>query len=108
MFNTTIKKSFRKALLQLSEENNLNKNDLLKVYLNETSTNMNLTKYQHQNSTLLKDCFNNLYVINDNKLELMGYINDDNELVFDELIKQKLAVPDEEEKKEEIIEPEKS
>jgi len=104
MFQKSIKKALRETLIQLSEHYNLDKTDVLKVYLNETSTNMNLTKYQYLNYTLLKDCFNNLYIINDtNKLELMGYINDNNQLVFDELIKKKLKPEEKEEKEESII-----
>ena len=92
MFQPIIKKSLRKTILKISENFNLDKTDLLKVYLNETSTNMNLTKYEYQTYTLLKDCFNNLYIINDiNKLELIGYINDNNEIIFDEIIKKKLV-----------------
>ena len=94
MFQPILKKSLRKTIVKISDTFNLDKTDMLKVYLNETATNMNLTKYEYQNYTLLKDCFNNLYIVNNNKLELMGYINNNNDIIFDEIIKKKLVVPE--------------
>lgn len=103
MFQPILKKSLRKTIIKISDTFDLDKTDMLKVYLNETATNMNLTKYEYQNYTLLKDCFNNLYIVNDNKLELMGYINNNNEIIFDEIIKKKLVKVEVEIKVESLI-----
>ena len=98
MFSVVVKQSFKMVLIEISQNQkfNLNKTKLLKIYLNENPTNMLLEKYEYQDYILLKDCFNNLYIpIKDsnnndtNKLDMIGYINDENEIVFDKLINKK-------------------
>ena len=95
MFKKSINQGLRSVILEISqnEKFKIDKNKLLEIYFNEKPTNMLLEKYQYQNYNLLKDCFNNLYVLikddnnNDtNKLDLIGYINDENEIIFDKLI----------------------
>ena len=102
MFKNSIKNGFRKTLFEISNNNKkkLDRKDLLKHYLDETEeTNTILTKYQYNNHTLFKDCFNNLYYkINGNSVELIGYINDNNEIIFDKLVK-KTFEPKKEKKK---------
>ena len=95
MFTSIIKSSFRKIFIELSDKYNIDKNNILKVYLDEHSNNTELTIYKYQSYELLKDCFNNLYLPNeDNNIELIGYINTDNDIVFDKLmIKQKNIQP---------------
>ena len=103
MFTNSIKNGFRKTLIQISNNKTkkLDKGDLLKHYLDETeNSNTILTKYQHNEHTLFKDCFNNLYYkFNGNNVELIGYINDNNEIIFDKLVK-KTFEPKKEKKKD--------
>ena len=91
MFQNAIKNGFRKTLVEISNHNdNLNKKELLKDYLDETEeTNTLLTKYKYHEHILFKDCFNNLYYkIDRDSIELIGYINDNNEIIFDKLVKK--------------------
>lgn len=89
MFKSTIKNCFRNLLLELSDKYKIDKNDLLKTYLNEHTNNTELTIYKYQSYELLKDCYNNLYLPDDNNnIELIGYINRDNDIIFDKLIKK--------------------
>ena len=93
MFQNAIKNGFRKTLIQISNNKtiNLDKADLLKQYLDETQeTNTILSKYQYNEHTLFKDCFNNLYykINNTDNIELIGYIDDNNKIIFDKLVKK--------------------
>lgn len=108
MFTSTIKISFRKVLIQISRLHSINQDELLKEYLNEYANNCALTHFQYKNFTLLKDCYNNLYLEeeelnyikneektnnSENKLELIGYIDNDNDIIFDKLIFKNIINP---------------
>lgn len=104
MFTEIIENSLRKVLIKISIDKNIDKNDILTTYLNETSSNMILKKYQYQDYTLLKDCFNNLYIPNqdDTTIELIGFINNENEIIFDKLIQKNIK------KKIDLVNPDQS
>ena len=86
MFNNSLHKVFT----AIAEKYNLNKDDLFKTYFNEFNHNNNLlTTYKYLEYELLKDCFNNLYLPDtNNNLDLIGYIDQDNEIVFDKLVQK--------------------
>ena len=87
----SIKKSFRKVLLEISNEYDIPNEQILQDYLNEYSNPNHLQIYKYQDHTLLKDCYNNLYLPDaNNNLDLIGYINDDNDVIFDKLVKKNI------------------
>ena len=84
-----IKKSFRKIFIEISKEYNLNQEQVLSDYLNEYSNPQELEVYNYQNYSLLKDCYNNLYLSDaNNNLDLIGYINSEKDIIFDKLVQK--------------------
>ena len=92
MYVNNIRNSFRKIITIISDKYKINKEELLKQYLNEYSNNMLLKPYKYNDYNLLKDCFNNLYLTNKetNILELIGYISN-NEIIFDKTVKKTIT-----------------
>lgn len=87
MFFETIKNSFRKVFIKISKKYNIDSEIILKDYLNEYKTSNTLSIFKYQDFELLKDCYNNLYYPDkDDNLDLIGYINSDNEIIFDKLM----------------------
>ena len=86
------KKSFKKILSKISDKYHINKKELYNYYLNEdiNADNMLLKAFKYQDFDLLKDCFNNIYLPNDETMtiELIGYFSNDNEIIFDPVIKK--------------------
>lgn len=89
MFKTTIHQSLRAVLTQISNTYNINQQKLLQNYLNEYDCNTQLTIFEYQDHKLLKDCFNNLYISDqNNNLDIIGYINKDNDIIFDKMVQK--------------------
>ena len=91
MFLETIQNSFRKIFIKISNKYNIDSETILKDYLNEYKDSNTLSIYKYEDFNLLKDCYNNLYFADQNdNLDLIGYINSDNEIIFDKLMKNNI------------------
>lgn len=89
------KSTLRKVFVYIAKHYNLNQEQVLQDYLNEYNNPNELTIYKYQNHELLKDCYNNLYLSdnNNNNIELIGYINSENDIIFDKLIQKTIIKP---------------
>ena len=100
MFQKTIHNSLRKVLIKIAQQHKINQEKLLQNYLNEYDCNTQLTLFKYQDHNLIKDCFNNLYLSDENNnLDLIGYINKDSDIIFDKLVKKTIIKPQRKSKK---------